>query len=80
MTFHLPAAACQACPLRDQCTTGKGGRTIVVGPHHDRVEAARAVQEERPEVKALLRRRPKVERTIDQQTHQDLGMQQVLRL
>jgi transposase len=71
MTFHFPAAACGACPLREQCTTGKGGRTIVVGAHHDRIEAARAAQQ-RPEVKALLRRRPKVERKIDHL--QDLGM------
>jgi transposase len=71
MTFHFAPATCQACPLRDACTTGKGGRTIVVGPHHDRIEAARVAQTE-PETKALLRRRPKVERKIDHL--QDLGM------
>jgi len=71
MTFHFAAAACAACPLRDACTTAKGGRTIVVGPHHDRIEAARMAQTE-PETKALLRRRPKVERKIDHL--QDLGM------
>ena len=71
MTFHFAPETCAACPLRDACTTSKGGRTIVVGPHHDRIEAARMAQTE-PETKALLRRRPKVERKIDHL--QDLGM------
>lgn len=70
-TFHFAPATCAACPLRQQCTSSKGGRTIVVGVHHDRIEAARAAQAE-PETKALLRRRPKVERKIDHL--QDLGM------
>jgi transposase len=73
MTFHFASATCAACPLRDACTTGKGGRTIVVGPHHERIEAARMAQTD-PETKALLRRRPKVERKIDHL--QDLGMRQ----
>jgi hypothetical protein len=71
MRFHFAPATCAACPLRDACTGGKGGRTIVVGPHHERIEAARAAQAE-PETKALLRCRPKVERKIDHL--QDLGM------
>ncbi|MGH3530028.1 MAG: IS1182 family transposase [Pseudonocardiaceae bacterium] len=62
---------CAHCPLRDQCTTSKQGRQIVVGRHHDRIEAARAAQGE-PDTKSLLRRRPKVERKIDHL--QDLGM------
>jgi hypothetical protein len=71
VTFVFDAATCEHCPLRDQCTNAKGGRTIVVGVHHDRIEAARAAQSD-PETKALLRRRPKVERKIDHL--QDLGM------
>jgi Transposase DDE domain/Transposase domain (DUF772) len=71
VSFVFDAATCAACPLRDQCTTAQGGRTIVVGVHHDRIEAARAAQSE-PDTKALLRRRPKVERKIDHL--QDLGM------
>lgn len=62
---------CGNCPLRDQCTTSKKGRQIIVGRHHDRIEAARKAQSE-PDTKALLRRRPKVERKIDHL--QDLGM------
>jgi hypothetical protein len=69
--YRFDPATCAACPLRDQCTTGKGGRQIVVGRHHARIEAARAAQVD-PDTKALLRRRPKVERRIDHL--QDLGM------
>jgi hypothetical protein len=69
--FYFDAATCGTCPLRDRCTAGKGGRTIMVGRHHKRIEAARAAQAE-PGTKALLRRRAKVERKIDHL--QDLGM------
>ncbi len=69
--YRFDTATCAACPLRDQCTAGKGGRQIVVGRHHARIEAARAAQVA-PDTKALLRRRPKVERRIDHL--QDLGM------
>ena len=62
---------CAHCPLRSQCTSSKGGRTIRIGAHHDRIEAARAAQDQ-PDVKALLRKRAKVERKIDHL--QDLGM------
>jgi hypothetical protein len=61
--YVFDPATCAACPLRDRCTTAQGGRTIVVGVHHDRIEAARAAQAD-PEIKALLRRRPKVERKM----------------
>lgn len=71
LRYIFDAATCAACPLRDQCTNAGGGRSIVVGVHHDRIEAARAAQRE-PETKALLRLRPKVERRIDHL--QDLGM------
>jgi hypothetical protein len=69
--FHFAASTCATCPLRDRCTTGRGGRTIMVGRHHKRIEAARAAQGQ-PATKALLRRRAKVERKIDHL--QDLGM------
>ena len=71
--FVFAAEVCAACPLREQCTNATAGRTIVVGRHHDRIEAARAAQAE-PATNALLRRRPKVERKIDHL--QDLGMRQ----
>ncbi len=69
--FYFEARTCEICPLRERCTPGKGGRTIMVGRHHRRIEAARAAQAE-PETKALLRRRAKVERKIDHL--QDLGI------
>ena len=69
--YTFDPAMCAACPLRDQCTTSAKGRQIVVGRHHDRIEKARAAQAE-PATKALLRKRPKVERKIDHL--QDLGM------
>ncbi len=69
--FHFAKDTCAACPLRDRCTTSFSGRTIVVGRHHERIDAARAAQSE-PETKALLRRRSKVERKIDHL--QDFGM------
>ncbi len=69
--FYFDARTCEICPLRERCTAGKGGRTIMVGRHHGRTEAARAAQAE-PATKALLRRRAKVERKIDHL--QDLGM------
>jgi hypothetical protein len=71
VAYRFDPATCAVCPLRDQCTTGKGGRQIVVGRHHERIEKARAAQVD-PDTKALLRRRPKVERKIDHL--QDLGM------
>lgn len=69
--YLFPAEVCAACPLREQCTGGKGGRRITVGRHEARIAAARAAQDE-PDTKALLRRRSKVERKIDHL--QDLGM------
>jgi hypothetical protein len=71
LRFVFDAATCNACPRRDQCTNANAGRSIVVGVHHDRIEAARAAQSD-PDTKALLRLRPKVERRIDHL--QDLGM------
>ena len=71
LRFVFDVATCAACPLRARCTNAKEARSIVIGVHHDRIEAARAAQSD-PETKALLRRRPKVERRIDHL--QDLGM------
>jgi hypothetical protein len=69
--FVFADSQCADCPLRDQCTTGKRGRTITIGAHHDRIEAARLANDQ-PQTKTLLRKRAKVERKIDHL--QDLGM------
>jgi hypothetical protein len=72
LSFVFPAGACGSCPLRDCCTKAKhASRTVSVGVHEARIQAARMAQTD-PEVKALLRRRCKVERKIDHL--QDLGM------
>lgn len=73
LQFVFPATSCGPCPLRDRCTKAKhASRTVGVGSHEARIQAARMAQSD-PEVKALLRRRCKVERKIDHL--QDLGMQ-----
>jgi len=52
--FHFAAATCAACPLRARCCTGRGGRTLTLGPHHARLQAARARQQT-PEFQACYR-------------------------
>jgi hypothetical protein len=36
--------ACASCPLADQCTTSRTGRTIYVGPYEQQLARARARQ------------------------------------
>jgi hypothetical protein len=72
LRFSFSAQGCATCPLRPECT-GAAARTVTVGVHHARIEAARAAQRT-PTIAALLRRRAKVERRIDHL--QDLGMRQ----
>jgi len=55
---------CVACPLRAQCTTAAGGRTVSVGRHEQRLADARAEQQQ-PDWQADYRAtRPKVERKL----------------
>jgi Transposase DDE domain/Transposase domain (DUF772) len=55
---------CATCPLRDQCTTAAGGRTIGVGPHEAALSRARGRQTD-PSWRADYRAtRPKVERKL----------------
>ena len=70
LLFVFDAHTCATCPLRPDCTAAPA-RTVTVSRHHARIQAARAAQT-KPKVKALLRRRAKVERRIDHL--QDLGM------
>jgi len=69
--FVFAPATCAACPLVATCTKAKGGRQVMVGVHEARIAAARTAQAD-PAIKALLRRRSKIERKIDHL--QDLGM------
>jgi len=58
------ADACTACALRAMCTDAKGGRTIAVTRHEQRLAGARAAQRD-PEWAADYRAtRPKVERKL----------------
>jgi transposase len=70
--FRFDAALCQACPLRDRCVKGTRGRSITMGVHERRIQAARTAQHDDPDTVLLLRARAKVERKIDHL--QDLGM------
>jgi hypothetical protein len=57
-------AACATCPLQEQCTASKTGRSITIGHHEARLTAARGRQQD-PAWKADYRAtRPKVERKI----------------
>jgi hypothetical protein len=71
LLFRFDPAECASCPLRADCTGAAGGRTIFVGVHHQRIQAARSAQQQ-PRIKTLLRNRSKIERKIDHL--QDLGM------
>jgi hypothetical protein len=60
-------AACRACPLRDQCTTAKDGRTLRLHPHDAILRAARATWATQPALREDYRKyRPNVERVISQ--------------
>lgn len=58
---YFDAATCQACPLREICTTNKNGRSIFLSDHHQLTEEAKAMNES-PEGKAALQARNQVER------------------
>ena len=60
VTFRFEAAVCRDCPLRAQCCTGKGGRTISRGPHYEELQVARARQKT-DEFKQCYKRRGGVE-------------------
>ena len=58
--------ACADCPLRAQCTTAAGGRTISVGRHEQRLAQARAAQRDPAWRQDYRATRPKVERRLGQ--------------
>jgi transposase len=43
--FKFAAEVCAGCPLRARCCTGKGGRSLTLGPHYAELEAARLRQQ-----------------------------------
>jgi len=60
---QFPAAACQACPLRSQCTTSTRGRSVQVHPDERLLAEFRAAQQT-PGGRARLRQRTAVEHTL----------------
>jgi hypothetical protein len=56
--------ACKACPLRAQCTTATGGRTINIGPYEQTLTDARARQTDPAWGADYRATRPKVERKL----------------
>lgn len=58
-------AGCRGCPLRQQCTTAKDGRSISLHPHDQRLRAARREWATTESLRDTYRRhRPMVERSI----------------
>jgi hypothetical protein len=57
-------STCPACPLRAQCTTAAGGRTVSVGPYEQTLTDARARQTAPAWVTDYRATRPKVERKL----------------
>ena len=53
---------CAQCPLREQCTTARAGRTISVGVHEGALTAARERQQDPDWIADYRATRPKVER------------------
>jgi hypothetical protein len=60
---QFPATACQACPLRAQCTTSARGRSVQIHPDERLLAELRAAQQT-PHGRAKLRERVKVEHTL----------------
>lgn len=57
-------AACTGCPLRDQCTTSRGGRQLVLGEHHQLQREHRSRAKDSGFQATYRRHRPMVERSI----------------
>ncbi|MCA1681804.1 MAG: transposase, partial [Actinobacteria bacterium] len=57
-------AACAGCPLREQCTTGKAGRTVTVSAFEAELARARTRQTDPAWQADYTATRPKVERKI----------------
>jgi transposase len=62
-TVQFPAAACQVCPLRAQCTRGAQGRSVAIHPDERLLEELRERQQTAAG-RAKLRERVGVEHTL----------------
>ena len=57
---HFPAAMCTACPLRERCVGGKGGRSVTIQAEEARIQKERERQAT-PEWQSHYRERSRVE-------------------
>lgn len=72
VTRHISAkrnvtfgAACRGCPLRQQCTSSKTGRALILHPHDARLRQARRDWADDQDLRDVYRQhRPMVERSI----------------
>ncbi len=62
---QFPAAVCQACPLREQCTTSTRGRSVQIHPD-ERLLVELRERQLTPQGRAELRERVKVEHSLAQ--------------
>jgi transposase len=72
MVMKFAPDLCDACPLRQLCTTNSNGRTITLNFHEARLQAARAEQA-RPSTRRKLRRRALVERKLAEGKRHGMG-------
>jgi IS5 family transposase len=56
--------SCRSCPLRDQCTTSEGGRSVSITAHEEALARARARQSDPAWRSDYRATRPKVERKL----------------
>jgi hypothetical protein len=58
LLYRFDPTECATCPLRADCTTSAGGRSVFVGVHHQRITAARAAQTD-PQIVTLCATGPR---------------------
>lgn len=63
--FQFDGDICAECPLRSDCTTAKGGRSITLHYHEALVQEVRAYNETK-EFEERYRQRPKIERKLSE--------------
>jgi transposase len=63
--IRFPAAVCNACPLRPQCTTSASGRNLSLSEHYERLVARRA-EAQTPAFRDKLKTRAGIEATLSE--------------
>lgn len=71
--YSFPKKICQACPLREQCTTSEYGRKVFISDYYDEFQEAKAFNETE-DARLLFEIRKSVERKINElKNHNGLG-------